>query len=63
MYRSALADHDAAEFTTIPRERISCPVVLVSGDDQMWPTTMMAETIAAKIRADSQPTHLRVTGV
>ena len=61
MYRSALADHDAAQSAAIPVERISCPVLLVSGDDdQMWPSTMMAETIAAKIRAHGgQPTHLR----
>ena len=65
MYRSALADHEAAKAAAIPVERIACPVLLVSGDDdQMWPSTMMAEAIAERIRAhDGQLTHLRYPDV
>jgi dienelactone hydrolase len=61
MYQSALADHDAAQAAAIPVEHISCPVLLVSGDDdQMWPSSMMAEAITTRIRAHGgQVTHLR----
>jgi fermentation-respiration switch protein FrsA (DUF1100 family) len=48
-YEPSLADTNAAERAAIPVERIPCPLMLVSGeDDQMWPGAEMAEGIARR---------------
>jgi len=50
MYSGALVLDPGAGL--IPVERISCPVLLISGDDdQLWPSKAMADQAAARIRA------------
>jgi dienelactone hydrolase len=50
-YTGALADRDAAARAAIPAERINGPVMLVSGtDDQLWPSTYMADQVMARLR-------------
>lgn len=51
MYRAAIADEGAVERATIPVERIDGPVLLLSGDDdQMWPSTALAEIAVERLR-------------
>jgi dienelactone hydrolase len=49
-YLHNLADEAALEPATIAVERIAGPVLLISGeDDQMWPSTLMAERIMRRL--------------
>lgn len=51
-YRANLEDEAALEPATIAVERIAGPVLLISGeDDQMWPSTLMAERIMRRLEA------------
>jgi dienelactone hydrolase len=53
VYRQAL-DDPAAAAAAIPVERINGPVLLISGnDDQLWPSSYMAEQVIARLRAHS----------
>lgn len=59
-YRLNLKDEAALVAATIPVERIAGPVLLISGeDDQMWPSTPMAERIMQRLaeRHFSWPYH------
>jgi dienelactone hydrolase len=62
LFLAAFEDAAAVERAAIPVERIQGPVLLVSGlDDQMWPSTLMAEQVMARLRAHQHPypfTHL-----
>jgi len=61
-----LAHSTALGAATIPVERIAGPVLLISGEeDAMWPSTMMAEQVMARLRAHDHPypiEHLRYPG-
>lgn len=63
---SALRDPDAVERARIPVEKITGPVLLLSGtDDGFWPSSDMADTIVERIRSAAHPhpaTHLRYEG-
>jgi dienelactone hydrolase len=51
-YRYNLEDEAALAPAVIPVERIMGPVLLISGeDDQMWPSTLMAERIMRRLAA------------
>jgi dienelactone hydrolase len=55
-YAAGLRDVDATRAATIGVERIRCPMLLLSGeDDQMWPASeMAAAVIARRERADDR---------
>lgn len=61
-----LAHSTTLAAATIPVERIAGPVLLISGEeDAMWPSTMMAEQVMARLRAHDHPypiEHLRYPG-
>ena len=51
-YRYNLEDEAPLAEATIPVERIAGPVLLISGeDDQMWPSSLMAERIMRRLAA------------
>lgn len=51
-YQHNLEDEAALEPATIAVERIAGPVLLISGDDdQMWPSSLMAERITRRLAA------------
>ncbi|MEW6732091.1 MAG: acyl-CoA thioester hydrolase/BAAT C-terminal domain-containing protein [Acidobacteriota bacterium] len=51
IYLEGLKDKAAVEKATIAVEKINGPVLLLSGkDDQLWPSTLMAEMIIARLR-------------
>lgn len=51
-YLANLQDEAALEPATIAVERISGPVLLISGeDDQMWPSTLLAERVTQRLAA------------
>lgn len=55
-FLGALADEAAAARAAIPVERINGPVLLISGnDDAMWPSTLMAERVLARLREHGHP--------
>jgi dienelactone hydrolase len=62
----SLADSEASERAAIPVERINGPLLLLSGtDDRVWPATLMAEQIRARLRltAFHRPfTHIAFPG-
>jgi dienelactone hydrolase len=62
IYLRHLEDSAAVERATIPVEKIRGPVLLVSGnDDQMWPSTPLAEIAMRRLEAHRHPhafTHL-----
>ena len=59
-YRPALNNTDAADKAAIPVERIAGPVLLVSaGDDQVWPSSLMARRIMQRLSAHHHPYHDR----
>ena len=59
-YRSQLRDARAVERATIPVERIRGPVQLVSGgDDQMWPSSDLAEIALRRLEAHKHPFRFR----
>lgn len=56
MFLINLEDAHAARRAEIPVERIRGPVLLVSGnDDQMWPSTMMADRVLQRLKAHRHP--------
>jgi len=55
-YRYRLRDREAIARAAIPVERIHGPVLLISGtDDQLWPSSEMAESIMERLRANEHP--------
>ncbi len=51
MFLAALRDEAAERRALIPVEQIDCDVLLISGtDDQMWPSTLMADRVEARLR-------------
>ena len=65
MFDAALADTVPAE-VMIPVERTNGPILLVSGEnDRMWPSTLMAEQVIARLAANKHPfpsRHLHFAG-
>jgi dienelactone hydrolase len=59
----SLADSEAEARATIPVENISGPILLISGgDDQLWPSTYMADRLMGRLDARGFPhpyVHLR----
>jgi dienelactone hydrolase len=52
----SLEEPESEARAAIPVERIGGPVLLISGrDDQMWPSTLMAERAAARLAAHDHP--------
>ena len=64
MFLKSLENRIAVEAAGIPVERISGPVLLISGeDDRLWPSPVLAEIAAVRLRAHRRPvTHLRYPG-
>ena len=51
LFRAALKNRSAVERAAIPIEKVSGPVLLVSGgDDHLWPATEMAEALVARAK-------------
>lgn len=65
-YERALDSGPAVEAATIAVEKISGPVLLISGtDDGLWPSTRLAEMAMDRLRAHEHPfpfEHLRYEG-
>jgi dienelactone hydrolase len=60
LFLSGMEDAEAFEAARIPVEKIGCPVLLVSGqDDRMWPSDLFCRQMAAKI---SNCVHLSYPG-
>ena len=63
LYEAALTNHDAIERTAIPVERISGPVLLISGEsDAMWPSSLFCEMVMQRLNRHNHPhpyKHLR----
>jgi hypothetical protein len=56
LYGASLSQEEKVRRAAIPLERIGGPVLLVSGrDDQMWPSTRMADAAMARLRAGGHP--------
>ncbi len=52
LYAAGLEDKDAEQKAIIAVEKINGPVLLVTGkDDQMWPSSQMADKVVARLRA------------
>jgi len=66
VYLSHLRDARAVERATIPVEKTRGPILLVSGtDDQMWPSTAMADIAMRRLEAHHHPypfRHLKYEG-
>jgi acetyl esterase/lipase len=64
MFLKSLENRSAVEAAGISVERISGPVLLISGeDDRLWPSPVLAEIAAARLGAHKRPvTHLRYPG-
>lgn len=66
IFLSAMADEAAAQAASIPVEQIRGAVLLVSGeDDQMWPSSMFARRIMARLEQARHPypcAHLAYAG-
>ena len=64
MFLKSLENRGAVEAAGIPVERISGPVLLISGeDDRLWPSPILAEIAATRLAAHKRPvTHLRYPG-
>lgn len=62
-FLAELRNAEAVRRAQIPIERASCPVLMISGeDDAMWPSTLMAEQVERRAAAhgfDSRLVHLR----
>ncbi len=65
-YLINLEDRDAVRHAAIPVERIECPLLLISGqDDAMWPSTLMSEMIVERLAEHNHPQlyrHLQYAG-
>jgi dienelactone hydrolase len=56
LFRAGLRNRAAAEHAAIPVERISGPVMLISGgDDHVWPATEMSEQIVERLKRRDFP--------
>ena len=56
MFLINLEDSEAVERVSIPVERISGPVLLISGlDDQMWPSAMMGHAVMQRLEDRGHP--------
>ena len=56
MFLTAMADEAAVERAVIPVEKITGPVLLLSPkDDQMWPSTMMADKVMQRLQRCQHP--------
>jgi dienelactone hydrolase len=62
-FLAELRNAEAVRVAQIPIERASCPILMISGeDDAMWPSTLMAEQVESRAAAqgfDSRLLHLR----
>ena len=57
-YATALEDIAAADAAAIPVERISAPLLLLSGsDDEVWPSGAMADTILVRRQGSASATN------
>ena len=55
-----LENTSAVEKATIPVERIKCPILLISGeDDRIWPSTLMSEMVMERLRQHGHPYHFQ----
>ena len=53
LFRAALKNRSAVERAAIPIEKVSGPVLLVSGgDDHLWPATEMAKALVARAKRE-----------
>ncbi len=56
LFRAALRNRAAVERAAIPIEKISGPILLISGgDDHLWPAAEMAEALLARSRREKFP--------
>jgi dienelactone hydrolase len=56
LFEDALKNQPAVERATIQVEKIKAPVLLISGkDDRVWPSALMAEMIATRLRQNQHP--------
>ncbi len=66
LYGASLDQAEAAQAAAIAVENIHGPLLLISGqDDQMWPSTRMAEALIARLKANTHPyefSHLSYAG-
>ena len=62
-FLAELQNTEAVRVAQIPIERATCPILLISGeDDAMWPSSLMAEQVESRAAAhgfDSRLLHLR----
>ena len=67
LFSLTLENEAAVEEATIPVEKINGPVLLISGDDdRIWPSTLLAKKIMARLRNAKHPfsdRHLAYAGV
>lgn len=66
-FLTALQDKESYAQSVIPVEKIRCPLLLISGqDDQMWPSSLFAQQIVDRLAEQNSPifyTHLSYPGV
>lgn len=56
-FLKAMEDVKTFEKTQIPVEKITCPILLVSGgDDQIWPSQIYAEQVCARLKEKNSHT-------
>ncbi len=56
-FLEGMKDEEAFKAAAIPVEKIRAPLLLVSsGDDQMWPSTLYASQIQERLKAHKSPT-------
>jgi dienelactone hydrolase len=56
LYLISLVDRSAVEAAAIPIERSRAAILLISGqDDQMWPSSVMADMVMARLREHAYP--------
>jgi dienelactone hydrolase len=58
VFEHYLKDEEAAGKAVIPVEKIAGPILLITGeDDQLWPSTSMADAVKARIMAKNHRYH------
>lgn len=66
-FLGGMEDKKAFAASVIPVEKIQCPLLLISAqDDQMWPSSLFAQQIVDRLTAHKSPiyyTHLSYPGV
>jgi dienelactone hydrolase len=66
LYGASLDQPEAAAAAAIAADNIRGPLLLISGqDDQMWPSTRMADALIARLKANTHPyefSHLPYAG-